>query len=209
MKLISEGPPLYRGSALFSCTTTNPACQQLQPRPLLNVTSRYAESLNLCDERTVCRRVATIGAKLDAHGVSGEAVVVGQEGALNAAKFVVADAGSGGASGGEVGGGAFTLDRDAMTSELDNLRKLKDRVDKQVEMSRPMWSIQSPGTDPASLRNTDASNKSGLSYREFLLKQSRSFAVIIGKIETALGMHSANDDQAAQAVNTQANGERF
>jgi 1-aminocyclopropane-1-carboxylate deaminase len=38
MKLISEGPPSYRGSALFCCTTTSPACQQ---PPTKSATQRH------------------------------------------------------------------------------------------------------------------------------------------------------------------------
>ncbi|WP_432850838.1 hypothetical protein ACQPXB_09120 [Amycolatopsis sp. CA-161197] len=135
--------------------------------------------------------------------------MAGQEqAAVNAAKFVVAGGGGGGASGGSASG-AFALDRDAMTTELGNLQKLKDRIDKQQEVCRPMWSIESPGKDPASLRNTDASNKSGLAYRDFLSQQSRFVGVIIGKIETALGMHTANDEQAAHSVTIQGDGGRF
>ncbi|MEV6904210.1 hypothetical protein [Amycolatopsis sp. NPDC051372] len=135
--------------------------------------------------------------------------MAGQEqAAVNAARFVVTGGGGGGASGGSATG-AFTLDRASMTSELANLRDLLDRITVQRNKARPMWSIESPGNDPASLRNTEASNKSGLAYLDFLTKQHDFVTVIIGKIETALGMHTANDEQAAQTVNVQGNGDRF
>ncbi|MBB4684647.1 hypothetical protein [Amycolatopsis jiangsuensis] len=127
---------------------------------------------------------------------------------MNAATFVVAGAGGGGASGGS-GGGAFTLDRDAMTAELTNLKKLKDRIAAQIDRAAPMWSIQSPGNDPASLRNTDASNRSGLAYRDALVRKRDFVGVFIEKIEKALGIHEANDEQAAQTVNTKGDGGRF
>jgi hypothetical protein len=135
-----------------------------------------------------------------------ERAEMGQAKALGAANFVVAD---GGGSSAGAGGAGFSLSRDDMTAELGNLRKLADRITLQLEASQPMWSIQSPGKDPASLRNTDASNKSGLAYRDFLTRQSRFVAVIIDKMEKALGMHTANDQQAAQTVNAQNDGGRF
>ena len=135
--------------------------------------------------------------------------MAGQEqAAVNAAKFVVAGEGAGGASGGSAAG-AFTLDRDAMTTELANLRNLQRRIADQLYKAVPMWSIQSPGQDPASLRNTAASNKSGEAYRDFLTRQNDFATAIIGKMETALGMHTANDEQAAHTVNTQGDGGRF
>jgi hypothetical protein len=135
--------------------------------------------------------------------------VAGQEqAAVNAAKFVVAGGGGGGASGGSAAG-AFTLDRDAMTTELANLRDLQGRIERQLSKAVPMWSIESPGQDPASLRNTAASNKSGAAYRDFLTRQSNFAKVIIGKMETALGIHTANDEQAAQTISTQGDGGRF
>ncbi|WP_147397387.1 hypothetical protein [Amycolatopsis panacis] len=135
--------------------------------------------------------------------------MAGQDGALNAAKFVVADAGSGGASGGGSAGGAFTLDRDAMTTELGNLRKLRGRIQDQLSAAAPMWSIQSPGNDPASLRNTDACNKSGLAYRDSLVRQRDFVGIFIEKIEKALGLHETNDEQAAHTVNAKGDGGRF
>ncbi|MFF0146539.1 hypothetical protein ATK36_0705 [Amycolatopsis sulphurea] len=134
--------------------------------------------------------------------------MAGQEQALNAAKFVVAGEGAGGVSSGSTGG-AFTLDRDAMTTELDNLKKLQRRIADQLNGAVAMWSIQSPGNDPASLRNTDASNKSGLAYRDTLTRQRDFVGVFIAKIETALGIHEANDEQAAQTVDTKSDGGRF
>ncbi|MFF0144673.1 hypothetical protein ATK36_3147 [Amycolatopsis sulphurea] len=134
--------------------------------------------------------------------------MAGMEEALNAGMFVVAGEEGGGASGGSPGG-AFTMDRDAMTRELENLKKLRDRVNMQLRNAAPMWSIQSPGNDPASLRNTDASNKSGLAYRDSLVRQRDFVGVFIEKIEKALGLHTTNDGQAAQTVNTKGDGGRF
>ncbi|MBB4683955.1 hypothetical protein [Amycolatopsis jiangsuensis] len=134
--------------------------------------------------------------------------MAGQEQAVNTPTFVVAGAGGGGASGGSAGG-AFALDRDAMTTELANLKKLQRRIGDQRDHAAPMWSIQSPGNDPASLRNTEASNNSGLAYRDSLTRQYDFVGFFIAKIEKALGIHEENDEQAAQTVNTKSDGGRF
>ncbi|WIX83299.1 hypothetical protein QRX50_22330 [Amycolatopsis carbonis] len=135
--------------------------------------------------------------------------MAGQEQALNAARFVVAGEGGGGAPGGGSAGGAFALDRDAMTTELGNLKKLQDRIADQLYQARPLWSIQSPGNDPASLRNTAACNKSGVAYQEALKRQRDFVGVFIGKMEKALGIHEASDEQAAQTVNSKGDGGHF
>ncbi|MFI5611079.1 hypothetical protein [Amycolatopsis sp. NPDC051903] len=135
--------------------------------------------------------------------------MAGQEQVLSAARFVVAGEGGGGAAGGGSAGGAFALDRDAMTAELANLQKLQRRIAAQLNEAVPMWSIQSPGNDPASLRNTDASNKSGLAYQQSLTKQHDFVSVFIGKIQTALGIHVDNDEQAAHTVKATGDGGHF
>ncbi|MYW92410.1 hypothetical protein G3I59_17800 [Amycolatopsis rubida] len=135
--------------------------------------------------------------------------MAGQEQALNAAMFVVSGEGGGGAGGGGSAGGAFSLDRDAMTAELANLQKLHRQISDLLREAVPMWSIQSPGNDPASLRNTDASNKSGTAYRDSLVKQRDFVSVFIGKIQSALGIHEDNDQQAAQTVSVKGNGGHF
>ncbi|MEV8613140.1 PE domain-containing protein [Amycolatopsis sp. NPDC051373] len=135
--------------------------------------------------------------------------MAGQEQALKAARFVVAGEGGGGAAGGGSAAGAFALDRDAMTAELGNLKKLQDRISDQLRVAVPMWSIQSPGNDPASLRNTAACNKSGLAYQDALVRQRDFVGVFIGKIEEALGIYESSDEQAAQTVNTQGDGGHF
>ncbi|RJQ86822.1 hypothetical protein [Amycolatopsis panacis] len=131
-----------------------------------------------------------------------------QEQTGNTPTFVVAGEGGGGASGGPTGG-AFTLDRDAMSTELSNLKKLQDRIAAQIGKAAPMWSIQSPGNDPASLRNTEASNKSGLAYCDALTRQRDFVGVFITKIEKALGLHETNDEQAAQTVNLKGDGDHL
>ncbi|WP_158684565.1 hypothetical protein [Amycolatopsis orientalis] len=123
----------------------------------------------------------------------------GAIGMLTGASFFVADGQAGGASG---GGGApgFYLSKDAMTAELTNLQKLQERIKGQLEAARPMWSILSPGQDPASLRNTDASNNSGYHYRDHLLRQSAYLNSIIQKMQDALGIHEAHDEQAGKDI---------
>jgi hypothetical protein len=158
---------------------------------------------------TVCCRLATIGVRSESTVCQGRLAVAGQEQELNAARFVVAGEGGGGASGGGSAGGGFTLDRDAMTTELGNLKKLQDRIADQLRAAVPMWSIQSPGNDPASQRNTAACNNSGLAYQNALVRQRDFVGVFIGKIEKALGIHESSDEQAAHTVNTQSDGGHF
>jgi hypothetical protein len=107
--------------------------------------------------------------------------------------------GGGGASGGS-GAAGFYLSSDAMTTELGNLKKLRTRIDIQLDRSRPMWSIVSPGQDPASLRNTSASNNSGDFYRGHLLRQSAYLGTVIQKMENALGIHESNNEQASTDI---------
>lgn len=125
----------------------------------------------------------------------------GAIGMLTGASFFVADgpAGGGGASG---GGGApgFYLSKDAMAAELANLQNLQKRIDKQIDAARPMWSIVPPGQDPASLRNTDASNNSGNHYRGHLQRQSAYLDSIIQKMKDALGIHEAHDEQSGKDI---------
>ncbi|QRP48089.1 hypothetical protein [Amycolatopsis sp. FDAARGOS 1241] len=128
--------------------------------------------------------------------------------ALGATTFVVSD-GAGGSTSGTSASGGFYLSRDAMTAELANLKQLQDRITSQVRKALPMWSIQSPGQDPASLRNTVASNNSGNLYHDHLIRQGEYLGVIIAKMESALGMHQANDEQARQAINAQGSGSHF
>ncbi len=127
----------------------------------------------------------------------------GMIGALTGANFFLTDgpAGGGGASGGGGGAPGFYLSKDAMTAELTNLQNLQKRIDKQIDAARPMWSITPPGQDPASLRNTDASNNSGNYYRGHLLRQSAYLDSIIQKMKDALGIHTAHDEQAGHDVN--------
>lgn len=104
--------------------------------------------------------------------------------------FVAGDLNAAGSAGG------FTLSREDMTTELENLRLLRDRVREQRRAAAPMWSIASPGQDPASLRNTKASNNSGNCYGDYLDRQSRFLDTIIGKMQTALGITTQHDEQA-------------
>ncbi|MFC3450740.1 hypothetical protein [Amycolatopsis speibonae] len=108
--------------------------------------------------------------------------------------FVADDLNAAGSAGG------FSLSRDEMTAELENLRRLHDRIEAQRERAAPLWSIVSPGSDPASVRNTNASNTSGTSYGEHLARQSQFVATIIGKIQTALGITQQHDEQAAAEI---------
>ncbi|MFF4599450.1 PE domain-containing protein [Amycolatopsis sp. NPDC001319] len=96
-----------------------------------------------------------------------------------------------------------------MTTELANLQQLQRRIADQLRAAVPMWSIQSPGNDPASLRNTDASNKSGRAYQDALIRQRDFVGVFIGKIQTALGIYGAKDEQAAQDVSAAGDGGHF
>jgi hypothetical protein len=50
------------------------------------------------------------------------------------------------------------------------------------------------------LRNTDASNESGVSYRRYLLQESGYLTTIIRKMEDALGIHEVNDQEAGAVV---------
>ncbi|PKV92932.1 hypothetical protein ATK30_3764 [Amycolatopsis echigonensis] len=131
----------------------------------------------------------------------------GAIGMLTGASFFVADgpAGGGGASG---GGGApgFYLSKEAMTAELTNLQNLQTRIDSQIEKAVPMWSIVPPGKDPASLRNTDASNNSGNYYRGHLMRQSAYLGSVIQKMKDALGIHDAHDQQAGKDITKQGEG---
>jgi hypothetical protein len=117
--------------------------------------------------------------------------------------FFLSDGPTGGGGGGaSAGSGAagFYLSRDAMTAELENLKRLRDRIDAQLDLSRPMWTIISPGQDPASLRNTDASNNSGIFYRGHLLRQGSYLGTVIQKMEDALGIYQANDEQVSKDI---------
>ncbi|WP_329072054.1 PE domain-containing protein [Amycolatopsis sp. NBC_01480] len=95
----------------------------------------------------------------------------------------------------------FRLSREAMTAELGNLQKLRTRIDAQLDAAVPMWSIISPGQDPASLRNAAASNKSGDFYRGHLVRESTYLSTVINKMRAALGIHETTDQQAGTAVN--------
>jgi hypothetical protein len=122
-------------------------------------------------------------------------------GVLSGANFFLTDSPTGGGGSAASGGSAgFCLSRDAMTDELGNLKRLRDRIDAQLDLSRPMWSIISPGQDPASLRNTEASNSSGNFYRGHLLRQSAYLGTVIQKIEDALGIHESNNEQATKDI---------
>ncbi|MBB1152479.1 hypothetical protein [Amycolatopsis dendrobii] len=127
----------------------------------------------------------------------------GAIGMLTGASFFVADGspGGGGASGGGGGAPGFYLSKDAMTAELTNLKKLQARIEAQINNARPMWSITPPGQDPASLRNTDASNNSGNLYQGHLTRQSAYLGTVIQKMEDALGIHSSHDEQAGHDIN--------
>ncbi|WP_410655222.1 hypothetical protein [Amycolatopsis sp. lyj-112] len=96
--------------------------------------------------------------------------------------------------------GGFTLSHEDMAAELENLRRLHNRIEIQRRRAAPLWSIVSPGSDPASVRNTTASNASGESYDDLLTQQSQFVATIIGKIETALGMTQRHEEQAAAEI---------
>src|SRR6266511_239031 len=47
MKLISEGPPSYRGSASSCCNTIRSACRHHCPRRLRSATAGYREQLSV------------------------------------------------------------------------------------------------------------------------------------------------------------------
>src|SRR5437763_14960253 len=47
MKLISEGPPSYRGSASSWCSTIRSACRHHRPRQLRRATAGYREQLTV------------------------------------------------------------------------------------------------------------------------------------------------------------------
>lgn len=117
-------------------------------------------------------------------------------------------AGGGGASGGEAvaGGGGFHLSPDDLKAELENLKKLSRRIDDQLRNAVPLWTIQSPGQDPASLRNTKASNTSGDYYRGHLSRQKSYADQIIQQMEKALGIHEGNDVQMSADIKTQGGG---
>ncbi|MEC3980850.1 hypothetical protein [Amycolatopsis sp. H20-H5] len=95
-----------------------------------------------------------------------------------------------------------------MTTELGNLKTLRARIEDQLRNAIPMWTIQSPGQDPASLRNTDANNTSGNYYRGHLMRESAYLSSVIQKMDDALGIHEANDRQAGNDLN-QAGGGLF
>ncbi|MGV9292711.1 hypothetical protein [Amycolatopsis sp. NPDC003676] len=128
-------------------------------------------------------------------------------GALAGARFFLAD-GTSRTGGGSSGGGApgFYLSKDAMAAELKNLQNLRTRIDSQIEKAVPMWTITPPGKDPASLRNTDASNNSGNYYRGHMMRQSAYLGSIIQKMKDALGIHDAHDQQAGRDIGQQGEG---
>jgi hypothetical protein len=129
--------------------------------------------------------------------------------ALGGMNFFLSDGSTGGGGGGaSSGSGAagFYLSREAMTTELGNLKRLGDRIHAQLQAAIPMWTIQSPGQDPASLRNTSASNISGDHYRGHLMRQNAYLGTIITKMEQALGIHAANNEQASKDIGAQGGG---
>lgn len=117
-----------------------------------------------------------------------------------------ASAGGGGASAGGAGGGGFRLSPDDLKAELENLKKLSRRIDDQLRNAVPLWTIQSPGQDPASLRNTKASNTSGDYYRGHLSRQKSYADQIIQQMQKALGIHEGNDVQMSADIKTQGEG---
>ncbi|WP_328606707.1 hypothetical protein OG943_43575 [Amycolatopsis sp. NBC_00345] len=116
---------------------------------------------------------------------------------LGGAEFFVIDSPPDGGGGAASGAAGFHLSRDALATELANLKNLRERISSQVDEARPMWSIVPPGQDPASMRNTDASNNSGNFYHGHLLKESAYLDSFIHKMAEALGTHEANDQQAS------------
>jgi hypothetical protein len=119
---------------------------------------------------------------------------------LDGAEFFVTDSPPDGGSGATSRAAGFYLSREALATELENLKNLRERISSQVDQARPMWSIVSPGHDPASMRNTDASNNSGNFYQKHLLKESAYLDSFIHKMAEALGTHEANDQQAGTDV---------
>ena len=119
--------------------------------------------------------------------------------------FIVSDgpavgggAAVGGAAPGE--GGGFVMSRDEMDAQLKRLQQLRERIKIQLQHAVPLWTIESPGQDPASLRNTEAANNSGNYYRGHLLRQSGYLSTIIEKMQDALGIIEETDEQAGVDV---------
>lgn len=125
-------------------------------------------------------------------------------GFLDDMNFFVSDTptGGGGAAGGAALGGTsgFMMSRDEMDTELKRLEDLRRRIEDQIQAAAPLWSIQSPGQGPASLRNTEAANNSGQYYRGHLLRQSGYLSTIITKMQNALGIVEETDAQAGKDI---------
>ncbi|MET7993099.1 hypothetical protein ABZU76_19610 [Amycolatopsis sp. NPDC005232] len=119
-----------------------------------------------------------------------------------------ASAGGGAASGAGAAAtsGGFYLSPEDLKAELQNLEKLSKRIDDQLRNALPLWTIQSPGQDPASLRNTKASNTSGDYYRGHLSRQKSYVDQIIEQMQKALGIHVENDVQTGVDIKKQGEG---
>lgn len=131
------------------------------------------------------------------------------DGFLAGMNFIVSDTpAGGGAAGAMPGAGGFVMGRDEMDAQLTRLQELRRRIDQQQREAVPLWTIQSPGEDPASLRNTEAANNSGRYYLGHLQRQSGYVSTIIEKMQRALGVLGEADEQAGKDIAKQ-DGGRF
>ncbi|HVW40578.1 MAG TPA: hypothetical protein VHC18_04435 [Amycolatopsis sp.] len=131
--------------------------------------------------------------------------------------FVVSDAekgvasavqavGAGAAAGAAAAGGGVTMDRDEMTTFLQQVKQTQELCQQQVQANSFMRAITPPAGDQASTMFTNAAQTSRDRRFQYLQDQLNMYNELVNKLEEALGLTTESDHQAAQAIN-QAAGE--
>ncbi|WP_158882163.1 hypothetical protein [Amycolatopsis anabasis] len=96
--------------------------------------------------------------------------------------------------------GGFAMSKDEMRQLLADAKTLRTLIAKQGKAAEPLRGIAAPGQDPASLKYTDAANKTGSNYVGHLGLQGEYLDKLIEKLSKALGVTTGHDRNASDAL---------
>lgn len=106
-------------------------------------------------------------------------------------------------------GGGVTMDRDEMTSFLEQVKKTRQLCQDQVTGNWQRGQITPPAEDSASVMFTNAAQASREARDKYLQEQLKMYNELVDKLQKALGITTEADEQAADAVNKAAGGGKY